>query len=159
MYEEEKTRIVDAIGEWLVDIQHVGSTSVPELASKPIIDIMPGIRSLDDDRHVIRPLKEFGYEYAPPGVDDIPERRYFRRGVPRLFHVHVCEIGGEFWRRHIDFRDYLRTHPETAAEYAALKRRLAAEYGSDRLGYVNAKTDFVVGVEAKAAAARSPSPR
>ncbi len=159
MYEEERARIAEAMGEWLVDIQHVGSTSVPGLAAKPIVDIMPGIRSLHDDVHIIGPLEELGYEYAPPGVDDIPERRYFRRGIPRVFHVHVVEVMGEFWRRHIAFRDYLRAHPDTATGYAALKRRLAAEYGSDRLGYVNAKTDFIAGVEALAAAAQSSSTR
>jgi GrpB-like predicted nucleotidyltransferase (UPF0157 family) len=146
-YEAEKDRIANAIGEWLVDIQHVGSTSVPGLAAKPIIDIMPGVRSLDDDAQFIRRLEALGYEHLPVFEDDIPERRYFRRGIPRLFHVHAVEVTSGFWRRHLAFRDYLRTHPETAAEYATLKRRLAIEYANDRIGYTNAKTDFIIDVE------------
>jgi GrpB-like predicted nucleotidyltransferase (UPF0157 family) len=147
LYEAEKARIVDAIGDWLVDIQHVGSTSVPGLAAKPVIDIMPGVRSLADDTHFIPRLEAVGYEHLPVFEDDIPERRYFRRGIPRQFHVHAVEVSSDFWRRHLAFRDYLRAHPETAKEYAALKRRLAADYGNDRIGYTNAKTDFIVGVE------------
>lgn len=148
MYEEERLRIVDALGDWLVDIQHVGSTSVPGLAAKPIVDIMPGVQSLLDDREFIPRLEALGYEHIPADQDDIPDRRYFRRGVPRLFHVHVVESGGDFWTRHIAFRDYLRAHPETAADYADLKRRLAKQYRTDRLGYVNAKSDFILSVEA-----------
>lgn len=150
MYEAERRRIAEAIGPWLADIQHVGSTSVPGLAAKPVIDIMPGVRSLGDDRAFIGPMEALGYSYVPAGQDDIPDRRYFRRGEPRLFHVHVAEQGGDFWKRHLAFRDYLREHPETAAEYAALKRSLAARYGSDRLGYVNAKSEFIEGVAERA---------
>lgn len=128
VYEEERARIVEAIGGWLVDIQHVGSTSVPGLAAKPVVDIMPGMHGLDDAEQIIASLETLGYEHVPASRDDIPDRR-------------------DFWKRHIAFRDYLRAHPETAAEYAALKRRLAAQYGSDRLGYVNAKTDFIRSVE------------
>ena len=147
MYEEERDRVVAAIGEWLVDIQHVGSTSVPGLAAKPVVDIMPGLRTLDDAEQIIAPLEALGYEHVPASQDDIPDRRYFRRGIPRLYHIHAVEAGGDFWKRHIAFRDYLRAHPETAAEYADLKRQIAAQYGSDRLGYVNAKTDFISSVE------------
>lgn len=147
LYEEERARIVAAIGQWLLDIQHVGSTSVPGLAAKPVVDIMPGVRSLGDDKHFIAPLEALGYEHVPAYQDEIPDRRYFRRGVPRQFHVHVVELGGDFWVRHIAFRDYLRAHPGTAAEYEALKRKLAAQFGEDRLGYVHAKTDFITAVE------------
>ncbi|MEK7247869.1 MAG: GrpB family protein, partial [Chloroflexota bacterium] len=136
-----------AIGEWAVAIEHVGSTAVPGLAAKPIIDIMPAIRSLADARHIIAPMEALGYEYVPEFEDDLPERRYFRRGVPRSHHVHVVETTSTFWRRHLAFRDYLRAHPETAAEYAALKRRLADGYGSDSGGYTNAKTEFITRIE------------
>lgn len=157
MYEEERARIVEAIGDWLVDIQHVGSTSVPGLAAKPVVDIMPGIRTLDDDRHFIGPMEALGYSFLPVHEDDIPERRYFRRGDPRLFHVHIAEVGGDFWAKHLAFRDYLRAHPDLAAEYAALKRKLAAEYGSDRLGYTAAKSPFILGILEQSAAAPGPS--
>ncbi len=146
MYEAERRRIVEAIRPWLVDIQHAGSTSVPGLAAKPVVDIMASVRSLDDDRHFVPAMQAIGYDYVPVYEDDIPDRRYFRRGEPRLFHVHVTEHEGDFWKRHLAFRDYLRGHPEAAAEYATLKRELAGQHGSDRLGYVNAKTEFIEGV-------------
>lgn len=165
MYEAEKARILEAAGHWLVDIHHVGSTSVPGLAAKPIIDIMPGIRSLADTPRIIEPMAHLGYEYIPAYEDQLPERRYFRKPPGpesvnrRQFHVHVVETTSDFWRRHLAFRDYLRANPEASAEYAALKRRLAAEFGSDREGYTNAKTVFIRGIEEKAAAAMSPSSR
>lgn len=153
LYDAERQRIVEALGDWLVAIEHVGSTSVPGLAAKPVIDIMAGIRSLDYDAHIIAPLQDLGYEYVPVYEDEIPDRRYFRRGIPRSHHVHVAEVGGRFWTDNLVFRDHLRTHPDAAAEYEALKRRLAAQYGSDRLGYVHSKTDFITGIVRQATGA------
>ncbi len=161
MYAEESARIQDVIGEWLLGIEHVGSTSVPGLASKPIVDIMPGLRRLGDAPPVISAMEGLGYQYIADYEDELPERRYFVRPPgrgyrhKRLFHVHAVETTSAFWRRHLAFRDYLRTHPETAAEYAALKRRLATEYGADRVGYTEAKTEFITGTEALALAART----
>jgi len=153
MFEAERARIVEAIGGWLVDIQHVGSTSVPGLAAKPIIDIMPGIRSLADAPRIIDPLARIGYEYVPEYEDQLPERRYFRkppgpeRQWRRDFHMHIVETTSDFWRRHLAFRDYLRSHPEACAEYAALKRKLAAQFSADRDGYTDAKTGFITRIE------------
>jgi GrpB-like predicted nucleotidyltransferase (UPF0157 family) len=153
MFEEERNCILDVIGEWLVDIQHVGSTSVPGLAAKPIVDVMPGIRSLADAPRIIDPLARIGYEYVAEYEDQLPERRHFRkppgheRQWRRDFHMHVVETTSGFWRRHLAFRDYLRANPEACDEYAALKRRLAIEYGSDREGYTEAKTGFITRIE------------
>ena len=158
MYTEESARVHDAIGEWLVGIEHVGSTSVPGLAAKPTVDIMPGLRSLGDSPHIVEPLQRLGYRYYPEHETVMPERRYFalpagdeHRGR-RRFQLHIVETTSAFWRRHLAFRDHLRAHPETAAEYAALKRRLAAEYGSDRVGYTGAKTEFITRIESLALA-------
>jgi len=156
LYKEEKARIIAALGRWLADIQHVGSTAVPGLAAKPIIDIMPALRSLDDTPRIIEPMRRLGYQYFPEYEDDLPERRYFRKPPGEAFrgggthHVHFVETTSDFWRRHIAFRDYLRAHAGAAREYAELKRRLAAEYAADREGYTEAKSDFIRGIEAKA---------
>jgi GrpB-like predicted nucleotidyltransferase (UPF0157 family) len=153
LYVEERARIVAAIGNWLVDIQHVGSTSVPGLAAKPIIDIMPGIRSLADAPHTIEPMRRLGYQYIPEYESELPERRYFVKPAGEAFrgrrdyHVHVVETASDFWKRHIAFRDYLRAHPDAAREYASLKRRLAAQYGNDRDGYTEGKTEFITSIE------------
>jgi len=159
MFEEERARILEAIGEWLVDIQHVGSTSVPGLAAKPIIDIMPELRDLADAEHCIAPMEALAYEYVPQYNALLPERRYFQKGTtfPRTHHVHMVQRDTAFWRRHIAFRDYLRTHGEAADEYGALKRELAARYPTDRFAYTEAKTEFIRGIEEKAALARGPS--
>ena len=156
IYAAETARVNDAIGEWLVGIEHVGSTSVPGLAAKPVIDIMPGLRSLGNSPHIVRPLQKLGYQYFPEHENVMPERRYFalpasdeHRGR-RRFHLHIVETTSAFWRRHLAFRDHLRAHPETAGEYAALKHRLAAEYGSDHVGYTGAKTEFITRIESLA---------
>jgi GrpB-like predicted nucleotidyltransferase (UPF0157 family) len=106
----------------------------------------------------IEPLAGIGYEYVPEFEDELPERRYFRKGPPeaRTHHVHMVETGTEFWQRHLLFRDYLRTHPATADEYEALKRRLAKQHTTDREAYTEGKTDFIRGIVemARAEAAR-----
>ncbi|MCH7484776.1 MAG: GrpB family protein [Chloroflexi bacterium] len=158
MYAEESARIQNVIGRWLLGIEHVGSTSVPGLAAKPVVDIMPGLRSLDEAPHVVSAMETIGYEYRPDTEDELPERRYFVRPPGsasrhrRLFHVHAVEATTEFWRRHLAFRDYLRAHSEVAGQYAALKRRLSAEYGTDHGGYTEAKTEFITRVESIALA-------
>jgi GrpB-like predicted nucleotidyltransferase (UPF0157 family) len=158
-YEAERARIVEAIGEWLVGFEHIGSTAVPGLAAKPIIDMMPVLRSLDDTPHIVGPLEALGYEYVPEFEAQLPERRYFRKGIPRQFHVHAVESTSPFWQRHLAFRDYLRSHPDARDEYAALKRKLASVHTHNRGDYTEAKTEFIRGVEEKAALATSPSSR
>jgi GrpB-like predicted nucleotidyltransferase (UPF0157 family) len=157
-YEAEKTRLVAQIGGLAVEIEHVGSTAVPGIAAKPVIDIMPGVRSMADAEACIEGMRRLGYEYVPEFEEALPDRRYFRKGHPeQKLHVHIVQIGGEFWRRHIAFRDYLRAHPEAADEYAALKRRLAAQHPRDSHAYTHAKSEFILGIEKKAAAATGPS--
>ena len=152
-FEEEKARILAATDSQVVAVEHIGSTAVPGLAAKPIIDILAGIRHLEVARACIAPLATIGYEYVPEYETELPERRYFRKGPreARTHHVHLVEVEGAFWRRHLAFRDYLRAHPEEAKRYAALKRALAAKFGEDREAYTDGKTAYVRGIEAKAA--------
>ncbi len=150
-YEEEKDRILGAIGDVTVAIEHIGSTAVPGLGAKPIIDIMVAVSRLGDAERCIEPLQEIGYEYVPEYNDVIPERRYFHKGPPgaRTYHLHMVELTSGFWERHLLFRDFLRTHPEEARRYHQLKKELAAKFGSDRDGYTEAKTSFIESVIAK----------
>jgi GrpB-like predicted nucleotidyltransferase (UPF0157 family) len=161
MFEAEKKSVLQTAGAWLVDIQHVGSTSVPSLAAKPVIDMMAAVASLDEAQHIIQPLAALGYDYVPEYEVEMPERRYFRKGRRGRdgdkYHLHVVQMDGAFWRRHLAFRDYLRAHPDTARQYAELKRRLAAEHGTDVDGDTDAKSEFILGIQEKAAAAPSPS--
>lgn len=145
LYEMERDVIVARIEEYIQDIQHMGSTSVEGLAAKPIIDIMIGIRSLDDAKHCIPPLEMMGYEYVPEFEKDLPMRRYLRKSANgiRTHHIHMVERSSDFWNKHIAFRDILRSDASVRNEYAALKYRLAEEYRDDREGYTDAKTNFI----------------
>jgi GrpB-like predicted nucleotidyltransferase (UPF0157 family) len=146
-YRIEAFRLWCSIGKVTTHIRHIGSTSVPGLAAKPIVDILIGIRNLQDTPFLVRRLSRLGYHYYQEYEEGLPERRYFDR---RGYHLHIVETDSYFFRRHVAFRDYLRSHPETAAEYAALKIKLAGQFSTDREGYTNAKTEFIQSVERKA---------
>jgi GrpB-like predicted nucleotidyltransferase (UPF0157 family) len=140
-YQEERARIAETLRHVGVAIEHVGSTAVPGLAAKPIIDIMVGVRELTDGERCIEPLEAVGYEYR--GEAGIPDRLFFRKGDPRSHHLHLVKQRSEFWERHVLFRDLLRERPDIAAQYAALKRELAVKYRTERLQYTEAKTPFI----------------
>lgn len=148
LYEKERALICSALGDTVADIQHVGSTAVPGLVAKPVIDILIGVRDLSLDEKNIEALSEIGYEYR--GEAGIPGRLFFRKGMPRTHHVHVAVLGGEFWTEHLLFRDYLRAHPEEALRYADLKRDLAARLRTDRASYTESKAPFISSILAKA---------
>jgi len=153
-FEEQKGDLLNAIGDKVVAIEHIGSTAVPGLGAKPIIDIMVGLQHLSDAEDCIEPLKRIGYEYVPELEAEIPERRYFHKGpsnVPKKhYHLHMAEIRGEFWNVQILFRDYLRTHSDSAKKYFELKKDLAAKYRLNREAYTEAKTSFIKSTIAKA---------
>jgi GrpB-like predicted nucleotidyltransferase (UPF0157 family) len=149
MYEEEKSRILGVIEHKVVNIEHIGSTAVPGLGAKPIIDIMAGFHRLSDAEECIEPLQTIGYEYSPPSIAGIPERRYLNKAN---YHLHMVEVTSDFWKRHLLFRDSLRTHPEVAQQYLELKKDLAARHGTERESYTEAKTSFIEQVVERARA-------
>jgi GrpB-like predicted nucleotidyltransferase (UPF0157 family) len=152
LYEQEKALILGAIGHIIAAIEHVGSTSVPGLGAKPIIDLMIGLHRLEDAVECIPRLQALNYRYVPEFEAAIPERRFFRKGPDeaRTHHIHMVERSSEFWCEHVLFRDYLRVHPQDAAEYLRLKRELAARFGTDRQGYTDAKAPFIRSLLVKA---------
>jgi GrpB-like predicted nucleotidyltransferase (UPF0157 family) len=152
LYVEEKRRILAAIGSHILTIEHIGSTAVPGLGAKPIIDIMVGLRHLADAPPCIPRLQAIGYEYVPEHEQQLPERRYFHKGKEgnRTHHLHMVETASEFWHRHLLFRDYLRAHPDTAQQYYELKKGLADQFRSDREAYTEGKTAFIKTIEARA---------
>ena len=155
-YERERASIVEALGdvmEGVAGIEHVGSTAVPGLAAKPIIDIIVGLRELPVVERCVQPLESLGYEYRGELFPGIPGRYYFRKGNPRSHQLHLVEHRSEFWQRHILFRDLLRKSPAVAQEYAALKKELAVQYRTDRLAYSEAKTPFIESMLAQARSA------
>ncbi len=149
-YEAEARLVAEALGEVVIEIEHVGSTSVPRLGAKPTIDVAVGVTTLELDPKALERMAALGYEEG--GGDSRPGERRFRKGpeFPRDFILHVVEWGGPLWRDHLTFRDALRRDPAAAQEYAELKRRLLAERGEWYRG--EDKREFVQAVLARAAA-------
>jgi GrpB-like predicted nucleotidyltransferase (UPF0157 family) len=144
----ESQLIQIALADLAPAIEHIGSTAVPGLAAKPVIDMLVGVHSLNEfERHCDR-LSIYGYEYIPEYERVLPDRRFFKRVVHgvRTHHVHVVELNGLYWKRYLRFRDSLRADTWLAARYAELKRRLAARFRFDRDAYTNGKTGFVEAV-------------
>ncbi len=144
-YQVEETAIQAQIGQHIRAITHVGSTAVPGLAAKPIIDIMVGVDRLAEALACIAPLQHLDYTYHPEYESLMPERRYFTRQNLGLdtHHLHLVELTSEFWDRHLVFRDYLRNHAEIARRYEALKLKLAEQFKFQRHVYTDAKTKFI----------------
>jgi GrpB-like predicted nucleotidyltransferase (UPF0157 family) len=155
MFDEERTRLLGALGPMVLTIEHVGSTAVPGLAAKPIIDLLVGVRSLTEARTCgIEPLEALGYRYLPEYETWLPTELFFRKGMPGPWthHVHVMEPTSPRWEEFVLFRDYLLRHPDVAGAYADLKKALAVVFGEDIAGFRNAKRPFVQAVMEKARA-------
>jgi GrpB-like predicted nucleotidyltransferase (UPF0157 family) len=146
-------RAAAAIGDGVLAVEHVGSTSVPGLAAKPVIDLAVLVRP-EDVRHAIDRLAEIGYVHQ--GERGIPGREAFRTPAgEEKHHLYVCVAGSPGVRDHLLFRDYLRAHPDVAREYADLKRSLAVQHRDDREAYQRAKGPFIDAVTRRAAAEAS----
>jgi GrpB-like predicted nucleotidyltransferase (UPF0157 family) len=149
LFEEERTRILNALGPNAITVEHVGSTAVPGLAAKPIIDLLVGVRSLNDVRLAgVQQMQALGYTYLPEYEEWLPEELLFRKGPPGPWthHAHVMEASNPRREEYTLLREYLREHPAVADEHANLKRRLAVASGDDIAGYRNAKRAFVSSV-------------
>ena len=143
----EKESLLGAIGHLIIDLEHIGSTSIFDLAAKPIIDILIGVKTLEDAEKCIPILEKMNYQYVPEYEVVLPERRYFRkppRGQGHDVHLHMTVLGSDFWERQLMFRNYLRIHSKARDDYSMLKKKLAKKYKNDREGYTNAKEEFIL---------------
>ncbi len=153
LFEQEASRLLTTAEEGLVTrIEHFGSTAVPGLAAKPIIDLLVGVCCLQRAKQTaVSPLEKLGYAYWKENPD--PQRMFFVRGLPpngpRTHHVHIVAADSALWER-LMFRDYLRKHPDEASRYAQLKRCLAQRFSSDREAYTAGKTVYIESVMQKA---------
>jgi GrpB-like predicted nucleotidyltransferase (UPF0157 family) len=145
-FESERALLEAALDGWIYGgIEHVGSTSVPGLAAKPIIDIMVGVREREEARGAFSALTGLGYLYAPYKTDFM--HWFCKPSVAvRTHHLYLMEKDHPEWCAHIAFRDHLRAHPETAKAYEQLKRGLAERFHNDREAYTRAKGKFVAEV-------------
>ncbi|MFX0051562.1 MAG: GrpB family protein, partial [Candidatus Hermodarchaeota archaeon] len=122
-------------------VEHIDSTSIPGMTSKPIIDIAIAVSNFEEAKVCIEPLEKLDYEYK--GEFGIARRHYFVKGIPRRFHLQMIDILSEHWMNHIFFRDYLIKHPNKAKQYADLKIKLALQFKSDRKAYTAGKSSFL----------------
>jgi GrpB-like predicted nucleotidyltransferase (UPF0157 family) len=142
-FEQERSLLFGLIGEWVNGtIEHVGSTAVPGLDAKPVIDVMVGVLSLDASRDAVIVLERNGYLYAEYKTDVMhwlckPSLAY------RTHHLHLMPYNSPLWKERLVFRNSLRSHSDIAREYAALKYQLAEQYRFDREAYTEAKSEFI----------------
>ncbi len=154
-FQQEAEQITAALGSAVVTVHHMGSTAIPTIYAKPVIDLLLVVQSvaaLDEKQTAMEAL---GYEAL--GEFGIPERRYFRRNNAlgdRTHQVHAFENGSPQITRHLAFRDYIIAHPETAQEYSDLKRELAAQYPNDIEAYMDGKDEFIQEIDQRVAALR-----
>jgi len=142
-FDEERIALSRALGDWAVGgIHHVGSTAVPGLDAKPIIDILVGVWDLESSRSCFNRLARLGYHYAPYRH---AEMHWFCKPDPsrRTHHLHLVPTDSSRFGDELAFRDYLRTQSDVAGEYGALKRRLAVRFAHDREAYTTAKAEFI----------------
>jgi GrpB-like predicted nucleotidyltransferase (UPF0157 family) len=143
-FEMWRARLAAALGDAALRIEHVGSTAVPELAAKPIIDVQISVADVEEEEAYVPAIEALGValRFREPG------HRYFRPAGdhPRTVQIHVCDAGGAWERERLLFRDYLRAHPAMREAYAQLKHDLARRYRNDRLAYNEAKTAFILDV-------------
>ena len=148
-FEREAAALARVFGEMLLAVHHIGSTSVPALPAKPIIDLLVVLRETETIARFDAAMEALGYrirgECLDAEIPGTPGRFYFskdKQGV-RTHQVHACAAGHPEIADKLAFRDYLRAHPAQAARYGALKRRLALEYSHDNIGYMRGKDQFI----------------
>lgn len=142
-FEDERARLAPVLAPWLAGpIEHIGSTAIPGLIAKPVIDIMAGVRDLSSSLDARTALESLDYVYFAYRTDVM---HWFCKPSParRTHHLHLVPMSSPLWMDRLLFRDYLRTSPADAAECAALKTALAAKHRLDREAYTDAKGDFV----------------
>jgi GrpB-like predicted nucleotidyltransferase (UPF0157 family) len=138
-------------------IEHIGSTAVPGLCAKPVIDVLVGVPSLPVIEAAIPALAAVGFDYISKYEDELPQRRYFVKpagDLPRV-HVHAVCTGSALWRNHLAFRDALRAHAALRDDYARLKLTLAHQHAHDKAAYTQAKAPFIQAALASLLAHRS----
>lgn len=151
MFEEEANKLHEIFGPEIIEIHHIGSTSVKGLKSKPVIDIMPVVRDINRVDEFNTAMVAIGYKSK--GENGIFGRRYFQKGGDnRTHHVHIYELGNPEIERHLAFRDYLRTHPDASKKYGDLKEELSQCFPYDMKSYIKGKEQLALEIERKAVA-------
>jgi GrpB-like predicted nucleotidyltransferase (UPF0157 family) len=142
LFSNEKLKLENIIGNYIITIDHIGSTSINGIKAKPIIDICIGLNNFDDGKKCIEPLVNIGYIYK--GECGVPGRLFFKTNDEIVtHHIHMFKYKSDKWKKHIYFRDYLNKYPLIAKEYESLKIKLLKLYINDREKYTDGKADFI----------------
>ena len=158
-FAEVRAELLAAFASSAIEVEHIGSTAIPGLAAKPIIDVLLGANELAIIESKISTLGDLGYEYISKYQGEFPNRRYFVRPAgssPRV-NVHAVALGSTFWQEHLTFRNVLRSDASLVAQYEQLKLRLATKFAHDRPSYTEAKAPFIQAVLASAGLGANPS--
>ncbi|WP_425448907.1 GrpB family protein [Dethiothermospora halolimnae] len=148
-YNEEAEKIEKILGDKIINIYHIGSTAIPNMMAKPVIDIMVEVKNIEEIDNYDSGFNNIGYEAM--GEHGIKNRRFYRKGkYNRTHHIHIFEKGNEEINKHLNFRDYMKAHPKLAKEYGELKSKLAREFKYDSEGYCNGKDSFIKEIDKKA---------
>ncbi|SFG45398.1 GrpB domain, predicted nucleotidyltransferase, UPF0157 family [Halobacillus alkaliphilus] len=148
-YEAERKKLLQIYQSEVIDIFHIGSTSVAGLKAKPVIDIMLIVKDIERVDQCNQQMRTINYE--PKGEYGMTGRRFFQKGGDqRTHHVHVFEQGDKNVTRHLAFRNYLRSHSEVREKYGNLKHRLAMQFPNDLDSYIEGKANFMSEIEKKA---------
>jgi GrpB-like predicted nucleotidyltransferase (UPF0157 family) len=151
MFEEESRKLYVVFGFEMMEVHHIGSTSVSGLQAKPIIDMMPVVWDIHRINDYNTAMIAIGYE--PKGENGVAGRRYFQKGGDRrTHHVHMYEWGNSEIKRHLAFRDYLRAHPDVSREYGSLKDELSRRFPYDIESYIKGKELLASEIDRKAIA-------
>ncbi|MGN7313177.1 GrpB family protein [Alkalicoccobacillus gibsonii] len=145
----EKECLVELLASYhLIDIEHIGSTAVPGLAAKPIIDLMAKVKDFNQLEPIINLLQKYNWIHVPTREGEHEWRKYFIKihNNKRMAHLHIVEEDSRKWDEHLFFRDTLRSSPTLVSEYAALKKKLAEQYSHDRELYTKNKSAFIQSV-------------
>ncbi|WP_349729860.1 GrpB family protein [Peribacillus frigoritolerans] len=142
LFHDECEKLQGIFGPELIKLYHIGSTAIPAIHAKPVIDILAVVKDVECVADFNKEMHEIGYDAR--GENGIAGRRFFcKGGDERTHHIHLFQKGHDEIARHLAFRDYLLAHPGEAQRYSRLKQRLAAEFPDDIKGYVNGKDDFI----------------
>lgn len=147
LFEQEKELLESLIGEYVVDIQHIGSTAIEGIAAKPMIDVLIGLHSLDDvkkfDKHRLKKADIYHLGRVEIDGKEVLAKFSDLEELTKTHVYHVVEYGGDWWQQHTLFRDYLNEHPEVARQYETLKKKSALKYPDDERLYAEEKKAFV----------------
>ena len=141
LYQQEEKRIRASVGQFIIEIQHIGSTAIPGIKAKPVLDMIIGVARLKDALLCQAPLEALDYDYIAHA--GLPNDHVFGKGLARTHFIHVVEHGSTEWANPLLFRDKLRKDAKLAHEYERLKEELEERFGNNPAAYTSEKLRFI----------------